>query len=50
VRLGRIDYGSHGVTGGFIFHPRARKTHRIERLPNGALVLRRLLFYCQGCR
>jgi hypothetical protein len=50
VRLGRIDYGSHGVTGGFIHHPRARKTHRIERLRNGALALRRILFYCQGCR
>jgi hypothetical protein len=46
VRLGRIDYGSHGVTGGFISHPRSRKTHRFERLPNGALVLRRILFYC----
>lgn len=49
IRLGRIDYGSHGVTGGFILHPRARKTHRFERLPNGGLVLRRILFYCHRC-
>ena len=46
LRLGRIDFGAHGVPGAFVAHPRARKTHRIERLPNGALVLRRILFYC----
>src|SRR5229473_2293799 len=49
MRLGRIDFGSHGVRGVFIAHPRARKTHRIERLPNGALALRRILFYCGYC-
>jgi hypothetical protein len=49
IRLGRIDYGGHGVAGAFILHPRARKTHRIEQLPNGALALRRILFYCRRC-
>jgi hypothetical protein len=47
VRLGRIDYGGHGIQGAYVAHPRARKTHRIERLPNGALALRRILFYCR---
>jgi hypothetical protein len=47
VRLGRIDYGGHGIPGAYVAHPRARKTHRIERLPNGALALRRILFYCR---
>ena len=46
LRLGRIDFGSHGIQGAFVVHPRARKTHRIERLANGALALRRILFYC----
>jgi hypothetical protein len=49
VRLGRIDYGSHGVAGAYIAHPRARKTHRLEPMPGGGLVLRRILFYCQRC-
>jgi hypothetical protein len=49
IRLGRIDFGGYGVQGAFIAHPRARKTHRIERLPNGALALRRILFYCGYC-
>jgi len=47
IRLGRIDYDGHGIQGAYVAHPRARKTHRIERLPNGALALRRILFYCQ---
>ena len=45
MRLGRIDFGPHGLQGAFIAHPRARKTHKLERL-NGGLVLRRKLFYC----
>ena len=49
MRLGRIDLGNHGVVGAFVAHPRARKTHRIERQPNGDLVLRRILFYCGCC-
>jgi hypothetical protein len=49
VRLGRIDYGGHGIQGAYVAHPRARKTHRIERLSNGALALRRILFYCRIC-
>lgn len=46
MRLGRVDFGPHGIQGAYIAHPRARKTHRIERLNGGALVLRRKLFYC----
>jgi hypothetical protein len=46
VRLGRIDFGSHGIKGALVAHQRARKTHRIERLPNGGLTVRRILFYC----
>jgi hypothetical protein len=49
IRLGRIDYGSHGVQHAFIAHPRARKTHRIERRSDGSLALRRILFYCRLC-
>lgn len=49
IRLGRIDFGGHGIQGAFIAHPRARKTHRIERLATGALALRRILFYCGFC-
>lgn len=45
MRLGRVDFGSHAGPG-TIVHPRARKTHTIERLDGGALVLRRRLFYC----
>lgn len=48
MRLGRIDFGPHGMPGAYIAHPRARKTHVIERL-NGNLVLRRKLFYCGFC-
>jgi hypothetical protein len=50
VRLGRIEYGSHGAKGAYVAHPRARKTHKLEVLPNGSLVLRRILFYCSMCR
>jgi hypothetical protein len=50
MRLGRIDYGSHGIKGAFVAHPRARKTHRLEALPGGGLALRRILFYCWMCR
>jgi hypothetical protein len=46
MRLGRVDFGGHGIQGAYIAHPRARKTHKIERLNGGALVLRRKLFYC----
>jgi len=45
MRLGRVDFGSHAGPGSIV-HPRARKTHMIERLDSGALVLRRKLFYC----
>ena len=45
MRLGRVDFGPHAGPG-TILHPRARKTHVIERLDSGALVLRRRLFYC----
>jgi hypothetical protein len=46
MRLGRVDFGSYGIQGAYVAHPRARKTHKIERLDGGALVLRRKLFYC----
>jgi hypothetical protein len=45
MRLGRVDFGSHAGPS-TIVHPRARKTHMVERLDGGALVLRRRLFYC----
>jgi hypothetical protein len=45
MRLGRVDFGSHGVAASRIAHPRTRKTHEI-RVVNGALVLKRKLFYC----
>jgi len=48
MRLGRVDFGTHGTRGAYIAHPRARKTHRIEAL-NGVLVLKRKLFYCSFC-
>ena len=48
MRLGRVDFGPH-ATPVTIVHPRARKTHIIERV-NGSLVLRRKLFYCGFCR
>lgn len=49
MRLGRVDFGTHGIQGAYIAHPRARKTHIIERLNGGGLVLRRKLFYCNFC-
>ena len=47
MRLGRVDFGPHAGPGTLV-HPRARKTHMVERLDGGALVLRRRLFYCWG--
>src|SRR5215469_10986745 len=49
MRLGRIDLTTHSIRGTYVNHPRARKTHIIERV-NGNLVLRRKLFYCGFCR
>ncbi|HVN89074.1 MAG TPA: hypothetical protein VMT61_04610 [Candidatus Binataceae bacterium] len=49
LRLGRIDFGAHGVVGGFVAHPRSRKTHRIARLATGELALKRILFDCGFC-
>jgi len=49
MRLGRVDFGPHGTPGAVITHPRARKTHVIQSLDGGSLVLRRKLFYCGFC-
>jgi hypothetical protein len=49
MRMGRIDLESSGLPSGYVSHPRARKTHRLERVDGTGLVLRRTLFYCGFC-